>query len=92
VRFEWDDAKNQKNIIKHGIDFLQASTVFDDLNAVVMEDASLQYGEARYQIIGSADPVGIIFVVFAEREGDIIRLISARKATKQEKRIYQQHS
>lgn len=91
MQFQWDDTKNHTNIQKHGIDFLQASTVFQDTSAIVMEDARHDYGEDRYQIIGAADPLGIVFVVFTERDGDIIRLISARKANKREKRLYEQN-
>lgn len=92
MQFQWDDYKNQTNITKHGIDFLQASTVFKDTSAIVMEDIRHGYGESRYQIIGAANPLGIVFVVFAEREGNIIRIISARKASKREKRLYQQNT
>ncbi len=92
MQFQWDDNKNHINIQKHGIDFLQASTVFKDRNALVMEDARHDYGEDRYQIIGATDPLGIVFVVFTERDGDIIRIISARKANKREKRLYQQNA
>ncbi len=92
MQFQWDDSKNQTNVIKHGIDFLQASTVFKDTSAIVMEDTRHDYGEDRYQIIGTTDPLGIVFVVFTERDGDIIRIISARKANKREKRLYQQNA
>jgi len=91
MQFQWDDTKNQINIRKHGIDFLQASIVFKDTSAVVVEDTRKNYGETRYQIIGAANPLGIVLVVFTERDGDIIRIISARKASKREKRLYQQN-
>ena len=92
MQFQWDDNINQTNITKHGIDLLQASTVFKDTSAVVIEDTRHDYGEGRYQIIGATNPLGIVFVVFIERDGGIIRIISARKANKREKRLYQQNA
>jgi uncharacterized DUF497 family protein len=55
------------------------------------EDTSQDYGEERYQIIGGT-VFGLLFVVCTERDGDIIRLISARKATNAEKKLYQERS
>lgn len=89
MKFEWDENKNQINIRKHKIDFLEASKVFYDPNFIVNEDTRHDYGEARYQVVGSIDIHGIIFVVHAERHDNAIRIISARKANKKEKRLYQ---
>lgn len=89
MRFEWDENKNQINIRKHKIDFLEASKVFYDPNFIVNEDTRHGYDEARYQVVGNIDTHGIIFVVHAERRDNVIRIISARKANKKEKRLYQ---
>ncbi len=91
MRFQWDTDKNATNIAKHGIDFMQAAPVFEDTNAIIMQDTRHGYDEERYQIIGVTNPLGIVFVVFTERDGDIIRIISARKADKREKRFYQKN-
>ncbi len=91
MRFQWDNDKNATNIAKHGIDFMQAAPVFEDTNAIIMQDTRHGYDEERYQIIGVTNPLGIVFVVFTERDGDIIRIISARKADKREKRFYQKN-
>jgi uncharacterized DUF497 family protein len=89
VKIEWDPAKAEANHRKHGIDFADASTVlFDELAATVRDDSA---EEDRYVTIGS-DALGrVLVVVFAWAE-DVIRLISARKATKKERRQYEERS
>ena len=78
--FEWDDNKEKINIVKHGIDFSTAAHVFQDENRIEYED--------RYITIGQINGIAIIvMVVYTERE-NAIRLISARKATNQERRMY----
>ncbi|WP_234477023.1 BrnT family toxin [Paraburkholderia nemoris] len=82
VRFEWDELKNQINIRKHGIDFRDAVDVFDHpvLTAI---DQREDYGEERWIALGwMAAIVGV--VVYVERNADVFRIISARKATKHE--------
>lgn len=92
VRFEWDDNKEQINIAKHGIDFTTAARVFEDENRLELYDEAHSDTEDRYITIGEINGVAIIvFVVYTER-GDAIRLISARKATKQERRAYYDYS
>jgi uncharacterized protein len=82
--FEWDEEKREKNIKKHGIDFVSVIPVFDDPNAIEQYDERNSIDEDRYQIIGMARP-GILFVAYTERDGgDTIRLISARRAEKHE--------
>ncbi|CAB3791934.1 BrnT family toxin [Paraburkholderia caffeinilytica] len=86
VRFEWDEIKNQINIHKHGIDFIDAIDVFDHpvLTAI---DQREDYGEDRWIALGwIAAIVGV--VVYVERSADVIRIISARKATKHEVKRY----
>ena len=89
MEFEWDENKNQINIRKHEIDFLDASKVFDDPNFIVNEDTRHDYDEARYQVIGNINAHGTIFVVHTERYDNVIRIISARKANNKEKHLYQ---
>ena len=92
MRFEWDDNKEQINIAKHGIDFTTAARVFEDENRLELYDEAHSDTEDRYITIGEINGVAIIvFVVYTERD-DAIRLISARKATKQERRAYYDYS
>lgn len=90
MNFEWDEDKNAINRAKHGIDFRDAVHVFYDDMSIVREDSG-DYGEQRLQIIGMAK-FGVLFVVYTERRDDVIRIISARKATKAERRVYEQSS
>jgi uncharacterized DUF497 family protein len=86
MSYEWDPNKAITNIEKHGIDFTDAVTVFDDLNAVTIDDPD--YDEQRFITI-AMDAFGRILVVTYTWRGDIIRLISARKATKRERKQYE---
>ncbi|MEM7593455.1 MAG: BrnT family toxin [Cyanobacteria bacterium P01_A01_bin.83] len=96
MRFEWDENKNRSNIAKHGIDFEQAKTIFEDPNLLTYEDTRFNYGEVREISIGqllltTQQKIIIALVVYTDRDG-IIRLISARKASKQERKAYEQQS
>lgn len=84
--FEWDDAKAAANLAKHGVGFLAACRVFDDVFAIDFEDRSMNYGEVRRIAIGMVKDQ-VLTVIYAER-GSTIRIISARKATRQERRDY----
>ena len=89
--FEWDENKNEVNKSKHKIDFMDAIQVFyDDLRLTNLDDR-LDYGEERYQVIGMAYN-RVLFVVYTERSGNTIRIISARKANKRERSIYEKGS
>lgn len=86
--FEWDTEKDMINIKKHGIDFETASRVFFDENRIEMFDDIHSTYEDRYITIGMIDNIAyIVMVVYTERE-ESIRLISARKATNKERRMY----
>ena len=90
--FEWDDEKEKINIEKHGIDFSTAARVFNDLNRLEWYDEAHSYTEDRYITIGIIDNIAyLVMVVYTERETSI-RLISARKATKKERRLYDDYS
>lgn len=86
--FEWDENKNQKNIEKHGIDFNDAITIFDDDDKIEAVDGRNDYGEERIQVIGEAKP-GILMAVYTWRQnGTSRRMISARTASKKERAVY----
>lgn len=89
MQFEWDENKNQANIEKHGISFLEASTVFYDENAVLFDDPDHSENEDRFLIIGFSQKARICIVSHCYRGNDgVIRIISARKATKRESEAY----
>ena len=92
MRFEWDKQKAAINFKKHKINFEMAITVFDDPYALIAPDEKLStIKEKREWIIGESDN-GILVVVFTRRiQGAIYRIISARKANKQERRIYEEY-
>jgi len=91
MRFEWDAYKNQANKIKHGVSFEEAETVFDDKDAIFLLDENHLPDEERFIIIGLDSLFRELMVCHCYRgdEGDVIRIISARKATKSEKRLYE---
>ena len=89
MNFDWDPSKAIANIKKHGIDFADAVTVFDDLNAVTIDD--FDYEEQRFITI-AMDAFGRILVVVYTWRGDNIRLISARKAIKNERKQYEDYT
>ena len=92
MRFEWDEVKNRRNLVKHEISFETARLVFDDPYARSIQDRVVD-GEDRWQTIGMIE--GLIVVVahtYREESGEeIIRIISARKATPAERRVYEGH-
>ena len=84
--FEWDDAKARANVRKHGVTFEEAMTVFLDELAVPLEEGDRA---DRLILVGESQLGRTILVVFTERvAGGIIRIISARQATKRERRAY----
>ena len=84
-KVEWDDEKSRINMIKHGVSFETASLVFADENFIELYDEDHSQDEDRYIAIGVVDQ--ILYVVHTIR-GEVIRLISARSATNEEKRLY----
>lgn len=85
MRFEWDEDKRLTNIRKHGIDFADAPAVFEG-DAVTMEDDRFDYGERRFVTLGLM--TGRVVVVVHTERADVTRIISARKATKDEETSY----
>lgn len=86
--FEWDKEKARSNLRKHGIDFADAVPVFEDERALTMPDELTAVDEQRYLTMGR-DPLGRILVVAYTWSGERIRLVSARPATRAERRQYQ---
>jgi hypothetical protein len=86
--FEWDDEKAASNIVKHGISFLEAATVFRDHRGILKRDLAHSVNEDRFLLIGVSLERRIITVVHVER-GERIRIISARPATPRERRDYE---
>jgi uncharacterized DUF497 family protein len=89
VQFEWDDIKNERNIANHGIDFADVEAVFDNLLLTNL-DERFDYGEDRWVSIGMLGP-GYVVVIWTERDAAIIRIISARRANKDERQRYETH-
>ena len=89
MEFEWDDAKNNSNIAKHGISFEDASLVFHDPNSITQPDPDHSSEEFRFVTIGICNRHRVLVVAHTER-GDRIRIISARKATLKERKSYGQ--
>jgi len=94
VRFEWDDRKNESNLKKHGVDFETASLVFLD-PWFVMEEDWAEDGEVRWRTIGEVDGEALLLVIHLladDEEGiELVRIISARDATREERRRYEGH-
>ena len=89
IRFEWDGAKNRANMLKHGVSFEEASSVFYDINALLLDDPDHSKEEDRFLIIGVSRRLRICIVSHCYRsDNEVIRIISARKATKLEKKSY----
>ena len=91
MTFEWDENKNKVNITKHGIDFAEACTSFFDDDALLFDDPDHSKDEERFLIIGMSISTRVLIVSHCYRSmGEVIRIISARKATKPETDYYVQ--
>lgn len=89
--FEWNRVKEKINFKKHGITFNEAKTVFFDPLAKIFDDELHSLKEKREIIIGHSTKNRLLIVVFVERYRNIIRIISARLATKNEKKDYEEN-
>lgn len=93
IEFEWDENKNNINKVKHGISFEEAKTVFYDDEAILFDDPDHSFEEDRFLILGLSKHENLCIVSHCCRgENDIIRIISARKATKNEAQIYNEYA
>jgi uncharacterized DUF497 family protein len=90
LRFEWDDAKSAENKRKHRVSFEEAQTVFYDDRAILIEDEENEDDEERFLLLGLSATLRLLVVCHCYRERDqVIRLISARKASRSELRDYE---
>jgi uncharacterized protein len=91
LRFEWDETKNLSNQRKHGVSFEEAGQVFRDPLYVSVQDR-IEAGELRWQTVGLVGGVLLLLVAHTvrdERNAEIVRIISARRATRKERRRYE---
>jgi uncharacterized protein len=89
IQFEWDQPKATANLRKHGVSFEEAQSVFYDEFAIQFYDDEHSAEEERFLLLGMSDTARLLLVCHCEREaGDLIRIISARKATKRESAFY----
>ena len=89
LRFEWDPRKAKANRAKHGVSFEEAVTVFGDPFGRITDDPRHSETEERYVLLGQSARRWLLAVMFTER-GQAIRLFSARKATRRERREYEE--
>jgi len=87
--FDWDPEKAESNLRKHGVSFEEASTVFGDPLALLMTDPDHSAKEERYVLLGISLRQRLLVVAFAERP-PMTRIISARRATRTERRKYEE--
>ncbi|CAN4275538.1 Ribonuclease toxin, BrnT, of type II toxin-antitoxin system [Methylophilaceae bacterium] len=89
IKFEWEASKAASNVQKHGITFEEARTVFFDERARLINDPDHSESEDRFILLGFSSSLRVIVVCHCYRsEGNVIRIISARKATATEKKAY----
>lgn len=89
LKFEWDENKNKLNIKKYGISFEEASTVLNDDEALIISDEAHSDNEERFVMIGFSYKYNLLVVCHYYRQNEsIIRIVSARKATKNERKEY----
>jgi hypothetical protein len=88
VQFDWDETKNRRNVAKHRIHFETAVLVFEDPHAFVRRDRTVD-SEDRWQTIGTIDGL-VVLLVAHTLDDEVIRIISARKATPRERRLYEE--
>ena len=90
LHFEWDEAKAKANLKKHGVSFEEAKSVFLDDQARMIPDPDHSVGEERFVMLGFSSSLKLLVVCHCFRaEGRVIRIISARKATRTEAQIYE---
>lgn len=89
LRFEWDPKEAASNKRKHGVSFEEAETVFSDDHAILLDDPGHSDDEDRFILLGLSSNLRTLVVCHAYRAAeDVIRLISARKATRKEREVY----
>jgi len=88
MEFEWDEEKAESNLKKHGVDFNEAATVFNDLFYVDFYDPKHSVDEQRFLMIGESNRQRLLIISYVERNNKI-RIISARELTAQERKNYE---
>jgi uncharacterized protein len=91
MEFEWDQSKADANLMKHGVSFEEAKTVFDNPLAAIFDDEAHSMNEQREIIIGHSQQNRLLLTAFTERSSSI-RIISARLATRKEREDYEQNA
>ena len=87
--FEWNDIKNENNQTKHSVSFEEAQTVFFDERAIQFDDPDHSIDEERFLLLGFSQRLNVLVVCHCCRSDEsVIRIISARKATKREQKVY----
>ena len=89
LTFEWDPRKERSNVAKHGVGFEQTSTIFGDRSSLTIPDPEHSLSEERYITMGRAVTGKLLVVVHTER-GDNIRIINARRASRGERKVYEE--
>jgi len=89
LTFEWDEEKAQQNLVKHGVSFPEATTVFGDLLSATIPDPDHSVGEERFITVGMSHQSRLLVVAHADRD-DTIRIITARVATRAERKSYEE--
>ncbi len=87
--FVWDSGKAETNFKKHGVDFREAATVFDDPRSTTYPDVDHSTLERRFVMIGASAPRRVLVVAYTEQDA-AVRIISARLATRREMRFYEE--
>ena len=90
IRFSWDPRKAAANLRKHGVSFVEASTAFADPLSITVPDPDHSRDENRFVLIGRSTRERVLVVIHAERSESDIRLISARLASRRERRTYEE--
>lgn len=89
MNFEWDTSKAQRNLRKHGVSFHEAATVFGDPLAITFHDPDHSFSEKRFITMGMSQAQRLLIVAHADR-GETIRIISARKTMRAERKYYEE--
>ena len=90
MQFEWNERKAERNLRTHGVLFTEAATVFDDPLFLAFADSDHSRYEQRYIVMGESNKGRVLVVAYTTR-GSVTRIISARKATRREKRFYEEN-
>ena len=90
MKFEWHDKKSERNTVKHGISFEMASFAFDDPYALIIEDEKHSLKERRQWLIGDSGEKILVIVFTIRTPRGNIRIVSARRANRRERRIYEE--